>query len=34
MSDSTHTIGRATRDEYVADELGGFSPAVSQLHRR
>ena len=25
------TIGRATRDEYVADEAGGFNPAVSQF---
>jgi len=25
------TIGRATRDEYVADSMGGFNPAVSQF---
>ena len=25
------TIGRATRDEYVADETGAFNPAVSQF---
>jgi hypothetical protein len=25
------TIGRASRDEYVADEIGAFNPAVSQF---